>query len=235
LPDLNEKKQKFLEILLTLGSLLAIFLGFVVERTGVLLNWLVLFGVLFSVSSLFRYAASLFPEKVRDLKGRIGVVAANIGISASFSGLVSLGAAYYLGLSISGNTLTNEQSVVVGAIFVLSFFGVYWLILEVLGMKEQPPPPNPPPAHVTPPEAAQRQGGLRLHDVDVLVIFATVVTAVMTQTIYTTIYNYLVSPTPSSTSLSYYSLTASVITVGIILVLLFFVILPSRRRRDRAA
>jgi hypothetical protein len=35
---LDEKKQKFLETLLTLGALLAVFLGFVVEKTGALLN-----------------------------------------------------------------------------------------------------------------------------------------------------------------------------------------------------
>src|SRR5438128_6962606 len=130
--DLNEKKQKFLEILLTLGSLLAVFLGFVVEKTGALLNYLVAFGVAFTISALFAYAAGLFPERIHGSFRREGVIISRFALAISFAGLVTIGTTFAFGLSIGGNTLDAQTTLVVGAAFFLSFLGTYGLILRVM-------------------------------------------------------------------------------------------------------
>jgi len=139
LKSIAERKMKFLEMLLTLGSLLAVFLGFVVEKTGVLLNDLVGLGVLFTVSALASYAATLFPDSVPGKKAKAGVWAAGAFMAVSLGGLVSLGATYFLGLSISGNTLTTSQYAIVVVIIIGSLLGVAALIGKVMGIEDPHP------------------------------------------------------------------------------------------------
>lgn len=126
-------------MLLTLGGLLAVFLGFVVEKTGVLLNDLVGLGVVFVVSALMSYAAALFPESASGKRAKFGVWTAGAFMAVSLGGLVSLGATYFLGLSISGNTLTAPQKGIVVVIIIGSLVGVSSLIGAVMRIEDRPP------------------------------------------------------------------------------------------------
>jgi hypothetical protein len=128
---LAERKQKFLEILLTLGSLLTVFLGFVIGKSTIL-NLLVAFGLIFVVSSLLSYAAGLFPERVVSRRLRIGVRLAHGFLAVSFGGLVYVGVQGIVG----GNAgiVTNLIAFVVS---VVSMWGVFRLVARVMNMKEE--------------------------------------------------------------------------------------------------
>lgn len=127
--------MKFLEILLTLGSLLAIFLGFIVQKASILLGPLVALGVLFIVSALVSYTALLFPELFRAKWTKVGHWLGDAVMAASLAGLITLGASYYLSLSFSGNTLTPLGSIATSVVFVGSLVGVSELIRIVLRLE----------------------------------------------------------------------------------------------------
>lgn len=133
--DWVRRKLKFLEILLTLGSLLAIFLGFIVQKASILLGPLVALGVLFIVSALVSYTALLFPELFRAKWTKVGHWLGDAVMAASLAGLITLGASYYLSLSFSGNTLTPLGSIATSVVFVGSLVGVSELIRIVLRLE----------------------------------------------------------------------------------------------------
>ncbi|MGD0318939.1 MAG: hypothetical protein ABSB56_04525 [Nitrososphaerales archaeon] len=134
-PTLPEKKQKFIEVLATLGSLLAVFLGFIVEKVGgILLTYTIGFGVSFVVFGMISYTAVMFHDRISK-KWQSWANVAYLMFAISFGALVSLGTAVVLSLSIVGS-LNWQTEAVASIIFAASFLGVYWVILKVLGLKE---------------------------------------------------------------------------------------------------
>lgn len=139
-PTVAERKAKFIENLITIGALLTVFLGFVVDKGGgggALLAYLTTFGVTFTMSAFFSYAAIQFRERVNTRFRRFGVKLAFLGLAVSFGGLVSIGVADSIALGFP----TASDSYFLGStavIFALSFFGAYWLILKVSELPDAP-------------------------------------------------------------------------------------------------
>jgi hypothetical protein len=136
LSDLIQRKQKFLEVLLTLGSLLAVFLGLVVGSKPIFLNALVVFGLMFAVSVLTTYTVFLFPEWIHG-RGRFwAILLPRIGVALSFALMITLGVLYIISevnFPISG-ILMYVEGMIITAVFLLSFYGNLILIFSVMNL-----------------------------------------------------------------------------------------------------
>ncbi|MDG6950886.1 MAG: hypothetical protein JRN12_03455 [Nitrososphaerota archaeon] len=134
--DLIQRKQKFLEVLLTLGSLLAVFLGLVVGSKPIFLNALVVFGLMFAVSVLTTYTVFLFPEWIHG-RGRFwAILLPRIGVALSFALMITLGVLYIISevnFPISG-ILMYVEGMIITAVFLLSFYGNLILIFSVMNL-----------------------------------------------------------------------------------------------------
>ena len=131
--NLNERKQKFLEMLLTLGSLLTIFLGFIGQESP-LLPFITSFGILFVASSLFSYAMFLFHDRIVQTRGiDIVIQLFQILLSLSFSALIVFGLTdAFTGAGANNTPLT----IFIVATILGLFFVTYFFIAKILGLKE---------------------------------------------------------------------------------------------------
>jgi threonine/homoserine/homoserine lactone efflux protein len=135
---MSEKKQKFIESLLTLGSLLAIFLGFVTNQFPFYLPYLVTFGVVFIVSAFISYTALIFNENIRNDTIRRWVHFVNGILGLSFGGLVSIGFALALS-QIQGTYSAILVYVGAGTVLSISVLGTMFLIRRVMNLPDTPP------------------------------------------------------------------------------------------------
>jgi len=136
---LSEKKQKFLEGLLTLGSLLAVFLGLAIGKFPFFLPYLITFGVAFTVSAFISYTGLIFRDEFTSERSRLLIGFANTILGVSFGGLVTVGTGLVLS-QIQG--AYNAVLVYVGAGLVLtvSLLGTVWLINKVMNLPDEPIP-----------------------------------------------------------------------------------------------
>jgi hypothetical protein len=109
----------------------------VADKASVLLTYAICLGVLFIISALFSYTVVLFGDMLEERSGQVRQAAkfAHAILAVTFAGLVSLGAAIALTLALPGAP-GWQVGVGAGAVFVIAFLGVYFLILKVLGLKE---------------------------------------------------------------------------------------------------
>jgi hypothetical protein len=136
--DYSRKKQKFLETLLTLGSLLAVFLGFVIDRFLFYLPYLVAFGVLFIVTALVSYTALIFRDDIARPFVRRWVPFVNGMLGMSFGGLITIGTSLVLS-QIPGEYPTPLVFVGAASVIIVSMAGPIWLIRWVMRLGDTPP------------------------------------------------------------------------------------------------
>ena len=133
--DSTEKKEKFVEALLTLGSLLAVFLGFVIDKSSFYLGYLITFGIVFIVSALLSYTALIFKEEATNPTIRRWTRAVNGIMGLAFGGMITIGAALVL------SQIQGTYPVVIvyaGAVIVLvgSMLGTFWFIRTVMALPD---------------------------------------------------------------------------------------------------
>lgn len=133
--SLREKKLRFIEHLLTLGALLAVFLGFVTTSAS-LRAILIYFGALFVLSALMSYTTLLFGRRPVDSKWtRLSIFATNLLLGASFSAIILVAFADAFTGSASGN-LVLAVAIAVALYTVVTL--VYLLVGRVLNLDEEP-------------------------------------------------------------------------------------------------
>ena len=141
--DLNKRKQKFIETLTTLGSLLAVFLGFVVGKDSFYFPDTITFGVLFIASALFSYAAVLFKDEIKN-RAIIRFIPVAYGfMGLSFALLVTIGTALVLSL-IQGTYPAVLVYLGAGAVLLGSMVSVIWLINWVMNLPDSAETEKPP-------------------------------------------------------------------------------------------
>jgi MFS family permease len=135
--SLGDRKQKFMEHLTTLGALFAVFLGFVAGEASVLLTYTICVEVLFIISALFSYTSTLFEDTLKDRSKWVRSAAhfANTMLAVTFAALISSGVAIAFILTFPSASNWLVGAVVIVALLI-AFFGVYSLILKVLGLEE---------------------------------------------------------------------------------------------------
>jgi hypothetical protein len=131
--ELEEKKRKFIEHLLTLGALLAVFLGLVTTSTD-LIRLLIYFGTLFVITSLLSYAALLFGVKTPETRWtKLMVRSSNLLLAGSFGGIILI--AFVDAFQGSGAGSIVVAIAVLGAIYAVSIL-IYLLVAKLLNLEE---------------------------------------------------------------------------------------------------
>jgi magnesium-transporting ATPase (P-type) len=135
-PDIGQSpvqgiQRRFIEGLMTLGGLLAVFLGFVADKSPSILPIVVLFGTFFILSAFLSYSMVVyFNWENPTLKLRIGIWASSLLLAFTFSGLLSIGLAIALLLAFpSPNRWTSAIEI---GFFAVALVGVYLTILKVM-------------------------------------------------------------------------------------------------------
>ena len=131
--DLAEKKLRYIEHLLTLGGLLAVFLGLALQSTAIN-RTLIFSGTNFSVAALLTYTVILFRDK--PLKTRTEKIVNSVVYSllaASFSAIVFLAYAYaFTGAGAGDITAT----IVIVAVLTAVYFVLIAVITKVLSSED---------------------------------------------------------------------------------------------------
>ncbi|MBI3859825.1 MAG: hypothetical protein HY296_06290 [Thaumarchaeota archaeon] len=125
----NLGESPFIEHLLTLGGLLAVFLGLSLQ-SNVINQPLIFMGTTFAVSALLTYTTFLFGEKPTKSKvaGYLRIAIYSV-LGGSFSGIVFLAYSYAFTGAGAGNIY--EAVGIIGVLTAL-FFVLYRFILRVL-------------------------------------------------------------------------------------------------------
>ena len=175
--DEYERKLRFVEHILTLGSLLAVFLGFTLPSESSLtpaptgnstattqtlaqqinslhFELVVTFGVLFIVFALVTYALLLYRDHVTvDPKRAKQIYFASSSLMTTFfGGLVVIG--IVSGIIIKSNNILVDDTTIGGLILLLIVLIVFVTRLLNLGEPNQPPHPPPSPTSQQPTQAA---------------------------------------------------------------------------------
>lgn len=155
--DLAERKRKYIEHLLTLVTVLAVFVAFVSQsaRITIITNstrattiesqpsalnqQLIYFGVLFVIAAFISYTFLLFDDKLTNkpnAKGRgRGTFMVSLILAASFAGIVEIALAYaFTGAAGGSLPLAYLILIVISAMF----FAVFYVINRMLNLKEPP-------------------------------------------------------------------------------------------------
>lgn len=137
--DLLRREQKFLEVLLTLGGLLTVFLGLVVQDKPIFRDGLVAFGLMFTVSALCAYMVVLFPERLRGKKWVFwAVILPRGGVALSFALLTTDGVLYLISeINFGTGALTliqTVEAVIIAGVFSFTLYGTAILIFRVLSL-----------------------------------------------------------------------------------------------------
>jgi hypothetical protein len=132
MPTVHEHQQKFMEMLLTMGSLLAVLLGFVADKSSSSFQpGVILLGVLFIVSSLYAYTDFLFGHRTNPPSWLSSLIFVTKGLVAtSFALLVTVGVA--LGLTLGTPTPSVVIGLVGAVVLATSLYSAYSIILRVL-------------------------------------------------------------------------------------------------------
>lgn len=131
--SLASKKLRYIEHLLTLGGLLAVFLGLALQSNAINPT-LVFAGTTFSVAALLTYTYLLFGKEPSHSRiSRIITSAMYSLLAASFSGIVLLAYSYAFTGAGAGNLFAT---LVIFAVLATVYFVIIMLITKVLDRED---------------------------------------------------------------------------------------------------
>jgi len=136
--DISSKKQRFIEHVTTLGGLLAVFLGFVVDKTSFYLSYVIAFGILLIVSALFSYTAVLFRNEIENGLIRRFAFLSYLFLGISFGGLITTGVALVLS-TIPGTYPTALVYALATIAIAAPMVGTLVLVVRVLNLPDARP------------------------------------------------------------------------------------------------
>ncbi len=155
--ELLKRQRKFIEFLVTIGSLLAVFLAIATQSTviNIVTNststthvttqlivaspLLIYWGVIFAISALLVYSKLLFPEvpiRMRT-RGRLPFFILVAIMAGSLAALVGMGLAYGLTGSADGNF---PLAILITSVVVVLVLLLYYRIIQVLRVEQKEAP-----------------------------------------------------------------------------------------------